>query len=294
MLPFKLTRPAVNLDLEATTGDPKTARIVQISLEIFKPDGSREEHWSVIDPGVPIPQESSDVHGITEEVLRTCCARCKLLESEHKEDGDCTKFRVPPKFGQIAKLLFDKLTDVDYIGYNHRRFDLPLLEEEFRRYSLSFSWKESSTIDVFRLWQYIEPRTLKDAVEKYGDGKILEGAHDARNDTWGTLVALRGMYRAFPDLPDNVRDLHELLYPHDPNTIDHDRKFVFINEIPCFNFGKFKGLRINLTDKEHINYLKWMLNGQFSEETKRIARDMISGKLPEFQGNPAVSNPSSL
>lgn len=281
--PLKLDRPAVNLDLESTSGDPRTARIVQISLEIYRPDGSYEEHWSLIDPGVTIPEDSSKVHGITEELIRTGCSRCKRVESDHP-NPECTKFRKAPKFGQIAKSLYENLRDSDYIGYNHRRFDMTLLEEEFRRADIDFDWSNARTIDVFRLWQIIEPRTLTDAVKKYGDGATLEGAHDARNDVRGTMIALRGMLNAHPDLPKTVDALGELLFPHDPNRIDRDGKFVFINRVPCFNFGMHKGKPLRGND----GYLKWILNGQFSEDTKSYARAALNGKFPEFQENPST------
>lgn len=279
-LPLEIVRPAVNLDLESTGGDPKTARIVQISLEVFLPDGSVEHHWSMINPEIEIPESSSKVHGITNELLRTVCAKCKKVEGDHPNEV-CDRFRLAPKFSQIAKFLIVKLQDVDFIGYNHRRFDLPLLEEEFRRVDIVFNWQSAAVIDVFRLWQILEPRTLSDAVEKYGDGEKLEGAHDARNDTRGTMIALRGMLQARPDLPRKIEELGALCFPPDPNRIDFDGKFVFIGGVPCFNFGKHKGQPM----KSNKGYLQWMLDGQFSEDTKQYVRDALNGKYPEYPGN---------
>lgn len=288
MFPLELSRPAVNLDVEATTGDPKTARVTQLSLEVYYPDGRFEEFWSVIDPEVPIPEDSSAVHGITEEVLRNCCASCKIPQSDHHLNEQCPRFVKPPTFKQIAAHIYEYLKAADFVGFNHRRYDLPLLEEEFRRCEINFEWRSANTIDVFRLWQIVEPRTLTDAVERYGDGETLKGkAHDARNDTGGTMIALRGMLRARPELPKSVQELHELMYPRDPNQIDSERKFVFIEGVPCINFGKFKGKPM----KDNIGYLRWILKNDFSAEVKKIALDVVNGKLPEFRDNSAAIGP---
>jgi DNA polymerase-3 subunit epsilon len=284
MLPLELSRPAVNVDLEATHSDPKVARITQISYEIYHPDGQFEEGWSMVDPGIPIPEESSAIHGITDELIKTGCAICKLPEVEHPY-ALCEKFRKVPTFAQIAKVLHGKFKDVDWIGFNHKRFDLPLLEEEFRRSEMEFEWRSAAIIDVFRLWQIVEPRTLTDAVERYGYGAVLEGAHDARNDTRGTMLALRGMLKAKPDLPKSLNELAEVLYPRNPNQIDSEFKFIFVNGVPSLNFGQAKGQPM----KDNIGFLRWILRNNFSTEVKKIAEDAVNGKFPEFQGESVAS-----
>jgi DNA polymerase-3 subunit epsilon len=94
------------------------------------------------------------------------------------------------------------------------------------------------------------------------------------------MIALRGMFKVRPDLPRTMPELQELLYPRDPNQIDWERKFVFINGVPCLNFGTSKGKPM----KDNVGFLRWILKNDFSAEVKRIAKEAIEGRYPEYRG----------
>ena len=55
-------------DLETTDADPRTARIVQASFILQSPDGSagRGSYTTLVNPGAPISEEATAVHGITQ------------------------------------------------------------------------------------------------------------------------------------------------------------------------------------------------------------------------------------
>lgn len=61
-------RIRVGFDLETTGRDPTTARVVTASLVMVDPEGNLRAHaeW-LVDPGVPIPEESTAVHGVSTE-----------------------------------------------------------------------------------------------------------------------------------------------------------------------------------------------------------------------------------
>ena len=59
----------LSFDLETTGVDPKTARIVTSALVTIK-GRERNDIEMLADPGVEIPQQASDVHGITTEYAR--------------------------------------------------------------------------------------------------------------------------------------------------------------------------------------------------------------------------------
>lgn len=56
--------PLAAFDLETTSADPLTARIVTASIINIGSDGPTAEEW-LLDPGITIPQPATDVHGIT-------------------------------------------------------------------------------------------------------------------------------------------------------------------------------------------------------------------------------------
>ncbi|MFC7401996.1 3'-5' exonuclease [Citricoccus sp. GCM10030269] len=61
----------VGFDLETTGRDPEEARVVTASLVVVDPHGTlaAEYEW-LVDPGIPIPEESAAVHGVTTERAR--------------------------------------------------------------------------------------------------------------------------------------------------------------------------------------------------------------------------------
>lgn len=75
----------------------------------------------MINPEMPIPKASSDVHGITDEMVKDA-----------------------PAFKQVAHELKQMLDGCDLAGYNSNRFDIPLLMEEFLRAQVDFDMKKGS------------------------------------------------------------------------------------------------------------------------------------------------------
>src|SRR5690606_20142141 len=103
-------RPIAFFDLETTGVDPAKDRIVEIAVIKLEPNGNRSNWIKRINPGIPIPPESSAIHGIY--------------------DADVAD---APTFKQVAHELKQYLNQCDLGGYNSNKFDLPVLVEEFLR-----------------------------------------------------------------------------------------------------------------------------------------------------------------
>ena len=101
---LKLTRPIAFFDLETTGVNVGTDRIVEISILKVLPDGKREIKTRRVNPTIPIPPQSTAIHGITDEDVKD-----------------------EPTFAQMAKALATFLKDCDLAGYNSNKFDIPLL-----------------------------------------------------------------------------------------------------------------------------------------------------------------------
>jgi len=67
---MKLTKPIIYFDIESTGVETETARIVELACIKYNPDGTQEEKTILVNPGIPIPKEASDVHGITDEMVK--------------------------------------------------------------------------------------------------------------------------------------------------------------------------------------------------------------------------------
>lgn len=242
---MKLTKPIVFFDLETTGLDILTSRIVQIACIKINLDGTTEEKKMLINPSILIPKEATDVHGISDEMVKDA-----------------------PYFSQIAKSLYSFFRGCDIGGYNSDIYDLPLLCEEFYRFSILFLDWEYNLIDVLKFERALKPNKLSDVYKRY-TGKDLEGSHDAMNDTRATIEILFNQI-------DNKKEIT-------PEEIDNfcqgDKKRfdiagkTYINKqgVVCWSFGKniFKPVLENKT------YLEWVLKNEFPSETKYKLRQLL-------------------
>src|SRR6202000_3380809 len=163
---LNLKRPLAFFDLETPGTNIGIDRIVEISVIKLHPDGSEEVQTWRINPGMPIPLESSLVHGIYDE---------------HVKDE--------PAFKEIATLIATFLGDSDLAGYNSNKFDIPMLMEEFLRAEAKFDLDNRHFVDVQNIFHQMEQRTLKAAYLFYCE-KSIENAHSAEADTRATMEVL--------------------------------------------------------------------------------------------------------
>ena len=134
---LNLKRPIVFFDLETTGVDTSHDRIVEISMIKVMPDGEEIVKTRRLNPEMPIPPESSAIHGIKDEDVKDC-----------------------PTFAQIAKSLEEFLRGCDFGGFNSNRFGLPVLVEEFLRVGIDVDFKRRRFIDVQNIFHKKEQRTL--------------------------------------------------------------------------------------------------------------------------------------
>jgi len=248
-MPIRLTRPLVFFDLETTGVDAKTARIIEISVAKHLPDGTVESKTRRFNPGMPIPDEATEVHGIT--------------------DADVAG---EPEFKLLAPGLSTYLANCDLAGYNLIRYDLPVLEAEFRRAEVPFSLQGRQVLDVMRIFYRKEPRDLAGACRFYL-GREHDGAHSAEGDVAATAEVLGAMMARYGDLPSSLPELCEHLA--DPDKLDLAGNIVLSNGKPHLNFGKHAGKSLEWVAKKDPDYLNWLLDGNFLSDTKAIVAEYL-------------------
>ena len=177
------------LDLEATGIDVSGDRIVEMTVVRVEPSGRVELLDTLIDPGCPIPGESTRIHGIDDAAVHGA-----------------------PTFAEVAPALLRLLRDAALGGYNHGWYDLPLLQAELRRAGHEVDLIASPLIDACTIFKRMERRTLTAALRFYC-GDDLEGAHTAGADVLATMRVFGGQLDRYPDLPREVGGLDELTRP---------------------------------------------------------------------------------
>ena len=255
-----LDKPLAFIDVETTGLKPTSDRIVELSVLKVHPDGAREYKSHRINPEVPIPAETTDIHGITDS------------------DVACE-----PNFKQYAKGIRDFLDGCDISGFNVIKFDLPFLEAEFKRAGVDFSRQNRKLVDSQVLYHLLEPRNLNAAYLKYC-GKEMETSHTAEGDATAAAEILDKQLEMHPELPRNVTDLYAICYPILDNYVDPDGKFIWSDgEVIC-NFGKkHYGWKLKDIAVKAPDYLRWIVTSDFTPEVKELVDKALHGKFPHIQ-----------
>jgi DNA polymerase-3 subunit epsilon len=251
---LNLTKPIVFFDLETTGIDVTNDRIVEISLLKVFPDGKEEIKTMRINPEMPIPKQSTDIHGISDEDVKD-----------------------EPTFKLVAKDVAKFISGCDLGGYNSNKFDIPLLAEEFLRVDLDVDLKKSRFVDVQVIFHKMEQRTLSAAYKFYCQ-KDLENAHSAEADTIATYEILKSQIDRYDNLENNMDELSKFS-SHNKNA-DFAGRIVFNDkDEEVFNFGKYKGQTVESVLEKDQGYFSWMLNSDFPLYTKKV---LTAIKLRKF------------
>lgn len=250
---LQLTRPLAFIDLETTGVNLAIDRIVEIAIVKLLPDGTRQVKRKLINPQIPIPKQSSDIHGITDEMVKDA-----------------------PSFKQVANEMRQFLDNCDMAGYNSNRFDLPLLVEEFLRSGLEFDVTQRHLVDVQKIYHFMEPRTLSAAYKFYCE-KNLEAAHSAEADAVATWEVLEAQLEKYSQLGSTVESI--IKFTGQEQIVDFARRFIMENGIEIFNFGKHKGRPVADVLKAEPQYYDWMMKGDFPMHTKKKLTEILNRTL---------------
>lgn len=276
---LRLERPLIGLDTETTGTNPALSRIVELALEIYRPDGTVKEWRTLVNPGIPIPPGATKVHHITDRHVQACrvCEGDSVKTYADVKHCTCETFMPWPTFAQIADGLLKGFCDADFTGYNVR-FDLRMLAAEFKRNKKAWDYEDARVIDAFRLWQIAEGRSLQDAVNRWltpeQRADLHAEAHTAMGDVrWSTRV-LAAQLHAVAKLPRDLQQLHDLC---SPGWFDAEGKLQWKNGVLCLSFGDHRDKPLASVPS---SYLTWMITKDFSTKVKDACRDALHGIYP--------------
>jgi DNA polymerase-3 subunit epsilon len=250
---LQLKRPLAYIDLETTGINIGTDRIVEIAIVKQMVDGSRIVKRKLINPEMPIPPGSTEIHGISNEMVKDA-----------------------PTFKQAANELKQFIENCDLAGYNSNRFDIPLLLEEFLRSGIDIELNNRFLLDVQKVFHMMEQRTLSAAYKFYCD-KQLDGAHGAEVDATATCDILEAQVQRYPQMGNTVEAI--VKFTGEDQIVDFARRFVMENGVEVFNFGKHKGKPVTDVLKQEPQYYDWMMKGDFALHTKQKLTEILNRTL---------------
>lgn len=248
---MKIVKPICFFDLETTSVEVNTARIVEISVIKVDENQVITKHHFYVNPLMPIPKGASDIHGITDEKVQGC-----------------------PTFSEIAPNLFEFFSGCDLGGYNSDQFDIPLLQTEFARVGMVFPEDGTNTVDVLKIERLINSHKLGDTYKRY-TGNDLTDAHSAEADVLATIEILNHQYH---NLSNAIGVANYTLEDVQQFCMGEKERVDFAGQLyrkdgeVYFNFGKNKDKRV----RDDIPYAQWCLNANFSNEFKKFLRQALN------------------
>lgn len=264
---LNLKNPIIFFDLETTGPDVVKDRIIEISYLKIMPNGKETTVTRRVKPEIPVSPNAYAVHGISNEEL----------ENE-------------PSFVDIAKDLVKEFEGCDLAGFNSNKFDIPVLVEEFLRVGIDFDMKKRKWIDVQVIFHKMEQRTLSAAYKFYCD-KNLTDAHSAEADTKATYEVLKAMLDRYQQtvfidkkgnksvpIKNSVDEL-SVFSSHNRNVDFAGRIILNDQNEEVFNFGKYRGKKVEDVLEKDPAYYSWMMNNDFPLYTKKMLTNI---KLRKF------------
>ncbi len=169
----------LSFDLETTGIDPKTARIVTSALVTIK-GRERNDIEMLADPGVEIPQQASDVHGITTEYAR-----------EHGQDHDEVLAKTIEGIREAWR------AGATLIVYN-AAYDLSVLRALEPSFTVDGPVFDPFVVDRAKDQYRKGKRTLESVCEHYG--VVLDNAHEATADAVAAARVAWMLARKYPEI----------------------------------------------------------------------------------------------
>jgi DNA polymerase-3 subunit epsilon len=251
-----LRSPLCFFDLETTGTNITKDRILEIAVIRMMPDGTLLRKSDIINPGIPIPPESTAIHGIGEEAVLG-----------------------KPVFKEVAKEYVRFFEGADLAGFNILKFDVPMLVEEFLRADVEFDYGRKRIVDAQKIFHLMEKRTLA-AAHRFYLGNDMTNSHSAVADTEATMAVLLaqldrylgqevtdGLNRKLGEIKNDVESLSKITVT---GLIDlAGRMTRNDNGQEIYNFGKHKNIVVAAVLKEEPSYYDWIMNGDFPMDTKR-------------------------
>jgi len=264
---LNLKIPLCFFDLETTGINITQDRILEIAVIKVMPNGEVLRKSNVVNPTIPIPAESTAIHGISEADVKD-----------------------KPTFKEVAKEYAKFFEGADLAGFNILKFDVPVLVEEFLRAGVEFDYSRKKLIDAQKIFHMMEKRSLS-AAFKFYCGKDMVDAHSAEADTEATMDVLfaqleryenqevtDGLGKKIGIIKNDMEVLHKLTAS---DLVDLAGRINRNDKgEPVFNFGKHKNKPVSQVFKEEPSYYDWMMNGDFPMDTKRRLTEIkLSGLM---------------
>ena len=257
-------------DLETTGISTNNDRIVQVALIGADADGNPIHHDILVNPQRPIPRDASRVHGMYDQDVRS-----------------------KPVFKECANELAELMEGAVIVGHNARKFDMPLLQNEFYRCGISppKPLVVLDTLEAVRRLKIPRPHNLGAQCARHGID--LSNAHDAAADAAACLLLLWKVMRDHPSsFRRSLQEIEEWLISGevrkdeselgraltDLESLDKNGRVRIDEGAYIVAFGRHRGKDLQSIEREDPRYVDWLIsaNGIEDDAAREILSELVS------------------
>ena len=249
---MNLDKPLVIFDLETTGLALAYDRVIELAFIKIMPNSRVIEKDIFFNPEIDVPSEVTAIHGLTNADLAD-----------------------KPLFRHQAQEIWDIFNDCYYGGFNIANFDLPMLRREFLRAGYDFNYTKKQVIDSKIIYHAMEPRDLA-AAYKYYCQKELVNAHSALADVQASVEILDQQLAKY-----DYELIRQISEAPDDRYVDEEKRFYWRSGEAYLNFSKYKDRALAEVAKVDPGFLRWMMEADFSPETKQIVERALEGEFPQ-------------
>ncbi len=247
---IEINKPLCFIKVKTTGNDPYKDRITELAITKF--ENGKE------------PLAVTRRYSTPETVPPTADGKIALFETK-------------------AKALNEFFKDCGFIGYNIRNSDLIFLVQEFNRSGEIFSLYNRKIVDLYTMYNKMNPASFESIYEKYCGTKI--GGDIPSSDYVFNSVELFNAMLAKVDKPEiNIDKLANWFNPK-ANSLDC-KGLIILNadNRPVFNFGPHNGKVVSetcLNDNQYFQFLT--TSSDIPRDTIQVIKSIVAKAQKQVQ-----------
>lgn len=256
-------KPLAFIKVQTTGLNSMTDRIIELSITRIDTDGQIKNGTRLINPEISIPEESTKINGITDDMVKN-----------------------EPKFKEIAANMSKFLEGCDFAGFNISYFDLKFLSEEFNRAGIEFTLLGRKVVDISNIYHAMEPRDLNSAMSLYCNKKTENlSSKDITQSYFELLNGMMSKYvgKQFVDksgkshnIEASVESINNL-FNKNKKQLDIEGNVVLNEEgRPILTKGKYKDKILADVLLNDVDYYEWLVSAStFPADTKLVIKKIF-------------------